>query len=239
MTGLVGLLLVGAASAGVVAEGHEAFERGDVDAAIAAWSRAREGGGHPSGVVEYDLGTALLRRDDPVRALPRFLAAARLRPRDANVQHDLALTRSLLQERSQGRVLPEPASPIPGFGRVLAPGELGVVGLLVTALGSAALLLRRRLGPAVGAALLALGLALGAVGAWGLERQARHPLAGVVDAAAVMRDAPDVGAGERQRLPAGTEVRVERRYGSFLLVEDGRGRRGWLADNVVELAWTL
>jgi hypothetical protein len=48
-----------------------------------------------------------------------------------------------------------------------------------------------------------------------------------------VRDAAAVDAGERFTLPAGTEVLVERADGAFLLVADGRGRRGWIPANAV------
>ncbi|MEQ1507968.1 MAG: hypothetical protein ABMB14_37415, partial [Myxococcota bacterium] len=53
----------------------------------------------------------------------------------------------------------------------------------------------------------------------------------------VLRDAPNVNAGERLRLPPGTEIRVVRRSGGFLLIEDGRARRGWVPSNGVALGW--
>lgn len=233
------ILWLSVAMAGVVADGHALFEQGDVDGAIERWSSVTAEGGHPSGIVEYDLGTAWLRRDDPARALVHFLAAARLRPRDGDVQHDLALCRSSLRGVAEGRSLADPPASVPAWGRVVAPGELGVLGVLLAALGSVVLFGRRRVGPWPGVSLLAGGAVVGALGARGLVQQAQHPLAVVLDADVVVRDAPQVDGGERYRWVRGTELLVERHYGDFFLVEDGRGRRGWVADNAVEVAWTL
>jgi hypothetical protein len=81
-----------------------------------------------------------------------------------------------------------------------------------------------------GTLALAGGLAVLAVASWGARRVAAVPVAVVVDSEAVVRDAASVAASERHRLKPGVEVAVQRRYGGFLLVEDGMGRRGWIAE---------
>lgn len=220
-----------ALAAASVGEGALAFERGDLDAAIAAWESAREGGAQASGVVEYDLGVAWYRKGDLPRAIARFRAAARLRPRDGNVQHDLALARAGLGP------VPPPVGAEAVWTRILTPGELGVAGVLATAMGSLLLLVARRRAGLAGASLLAGGLAAGALGVWGLWAMRAHPVAVVVDGEAVLRDAASVDGAERLRLPPGSEVRVMRAYDAFFLVEDGKGRRGWAPSNALDLAW--
>ena len=222
---IVGLLWAMACSK-VVGDGSAAFDAGQLDQAITVWSGA---GGSPSGVVQYDLGVARYRSGDFPRAVARFRGAARLRPRDGNVQHDLALSRSELDSG-----VPPPVS-LASWTQVLTPGELGLLGFLVTGLGSLLTFPRRtRLG---GAATLAVGLASGLLGSWAAFDQRAHPVAVVVDQTLILRDAASVNAGERLRLPPGTEVRVERKAGEFLLVVDGRDRRGWAPANGLDLAW--
>ena len=225
-------LFAAAAFAGIVGDGAKAFDEGQLDAAIAAWEQARADGGQPSGVVEYDLGVAWYRKGDLARAAARFRAAGRLRPRDGNVQHNLALARAGLEG------VPDPV-PDRGWTEVVTPGEIGVLGVLLAALGSLLVIG----GPVVaggrraGVGVLATGIACGALGAWGARDQALHPIAVVVDDEVVLRDAASVDAGERLRLPVGTEVRVVRAYQGFFLIEDGRDRRGWVAGNAIDLAW--
>ncbi|MEQ1507770.1 MAG: tetratricopeptide repeat protein, partial [Myxococcota bacterium] len=124
------------AHAGAVADGSTAFDQGNLDAAIAAWDQARADGATPSGVIEYDLGIAYYRKGDLPRSIARFRAAERLRPRDGAVQHNLALARAGLTN------LATPASTA-GWRQVVTPGELGVIGILLTALGSLGILVRR------------------------------------------------------------------------------------------------
>jgi hypothetical protein len=227
------LLFAGLARAGIVGDGAAAFEQGQLDDAIAAWEQARADGAQPSGTVEYDLGIAYYRKGDLPRAAARFRAAARLRPRDSNVHHNLALVRSGIEG------VPDPVGDT-GWTRVLTPGELGVLGVLISALGSLLVVV----GPwflssarPAGAVVLATGIGCGALGASGARSQAEHPVAVVVDGEVVLRDAAAIDAGERLRLPVGTEVRVVRTWDGFLLVEDSRDRRGWVSRDAIELAW--
>lgn len=227
------LLFVALARAGIVGDGAAAFEEGQLDDAIAAWEQARADGGQPSGTVEYDLGIAYYRKGDLPRSAARFRAAARLRPRDSNVHHNLALVRSGIHG------VPDPVGDV-GWMQVVTPGELGVLGVLFAALGS----LLVTMGPwfvsggrSAGAVVLATGIGCGVVGASGARSHAEHPVAVVVDAEVVLRDAAAIDAGERLRLPVGAEIRVVRARDGFLLVEDSRDRRGWVSRDAIDLAW--
>jgi hypothetical protein len=216
------------AAAGPVADGAAAFDDGRLDEAIAAWEAPGAEGWALSGVAHYDIGIAWYRKGDLPRAVARFRGAAQLRPRDPYVHHNLALARAGLSS------VPDPVGG-DGWRRVVTPGELGVLGILLAGLGSLGMLLRRtRL---AAGAVWATGLGAGAIAAVGAWDVALHPVAVVVDAEAVLRDAASVDGGERFRLPPGAEVRVERALDDFLLVEDVRERRGWIARNAVELAW--
>ncbi|MBX2798806.1 MAG: tetratricopeptide repeat protein [Myxococcales bacterium] len=229
------LLWVGLALAGPVSEGAAALEEGRLDDAIAAWSQVAEDGGAPSGRVSYNLGTAWYRKGDWPRAVAHLRAAARLRPRDGAVQHNLALARAEL-----GSVPPATSLPA-AWMSVLTPGELGGIGLIFTALGSLLVVigrsdprLTRRL---LGLAVMIGGFVLGGIAVAGGRAQIAHPLAVVVDGEAVLRDSASVNAAERFRLDPGAEVAIEKRYSGFLLVRDGHGRRGWVSSSAVEVPW--
>lgn len=227
--------MVAVALGGPVEDGAKAFDAGQLDEAIAAWEEPVLEGGRASGVLAYNLGTAWLRKGEPARAIAHFRAAARLRPRDGEIQHNLALARSEL-----GAVPPAVLLPA-AWMSVLTPGELGLLAVLITAMGSLFIGLQHtgRPGPGrvVGGVVLVVGLGLGAEASRGSARLAHHPVAVVVDDEAVARDAASVNAEERFRLPLGTEVRVERTYRGFILVEDGRSRRGWVAQGATQLGW--
>jgi hypothetical protein len=219
------LALLAACSSPIVAGGHAAFEEGRLEEAIETWSAAAAEG-EVSGVLAYDVGTALYRKGDLPRAIAWLRAAARLRPRDGNVHHNLSLARADL-----GVGIPEPVGPRAVWMAVVTPWELGLVGVLVAAVGSGLVAFRRR-GP--GAVWLVAGGIAGGVGIWGGRELAQHPVAVVVEGDVPVRDAPVIEAGERFSLPAGAEVRIERARGPFLLLEDGRGRRGWVPANAVQ-----
>ena len=219
--------------AGPLKDGAQAFDDGRLDEAIEIWTGAAKRG-RRSGVLEYNLGTAWLRKGEATRAIAHLRAAVRLRPRDGSVHHNLALARA-----DVGQV--PPPAPLPAaWMAVVTPGELGFLGLLVTGIGSAVASLWRHRGRGallLGTSGLVAGIVVGGVGAWGSYAQENHPVAVIVDGTAMLRDAASVNAGERFAVQPGTELRVERRYAGFLLVEDGRGRRGWLAEGAAQVGW--
>jgi hypothetical protein len=213
-----------------VADGHAAYAAGDLDGAIAAL-----GGPDASGVRAYGHGTALLAAGRPVEALPPLLLAARQRPRDPNVAHNLALARSRIAE-GEGAPPPPPAGPRLAIAAVATPAELAALALLAAVGAAVAAWRRARVGVGMAGALVA-GAALaiaGAAVAW--RTDAAHPLA-VVVSPAPLRDTPDPLARSERALPPGSEVRVVRPWGPFVLVEDGRGRQGWVAEDALARAW--
>jgi hypothetical protein len=198
--------LLAVALAGPVADGAAAFEEGRLDEAV-AWYR----------------------KGDPARAVAYLRAAQVLRPRDGSVHHNLALARSELER------VPPPADNGVGWSLIVTPGELGLLGIGLTALGSFLLAggVKLRSWTGAGVVAWALGLVIGSIATVGAYHLESHPIGVVVDEAANLRDAASLQGRPRHELPVGSEVRVERRYGGFLLVEDGRGRRGWLPDGGV------
>lgn len=224
--------LVGTAEASV-GEGYAAWAEGDVEAAITAWQRDDA----PSGVRAYDLGTALLTAGRPVEALPPLLLAARVRPRDGDVFHNLSLARAAVVVAAGEAVTVPPPPPLePAIARVITSGELGALSLGASAAASVVTALRRHVGGAVVAAALLLAVLLAAGTAYAWREVQAHPAA-VLQVAAPVRAAPDpLSPGERE-LPPGTEVRWLRGWGSFVLVEDGKGRQGWVARDALLRAW--
>ncbi len=224
------LLLVLSGCGGAVGRGSAAIATGDLPVATQILEDAAAGG-QASGAVWFDLGTAWYLRGDLPRAVACWRHAARLRPRDADVQHDLALARSQL-----------PGTPPPSLGpvwaRLATPGELGIVGALVAAAGSAlALRWRRSRGSdgTLAATLVAVGVFLGILGTISDVHGRAHPTAVVLDAEIRARSMPQADAPERFRLPAGSEVRVERDSDDWILVSDGRARRGWVSASALAI----
>lgn len=220
---------VSVALAGVVSDGALAYDEGRLEEAATIWASGVSR--QASGVLLYDLGTVWYRRGDPARAVAYLRGALALRPRDGAVHHNLALARSELG------ILPPPVDAPVSWSLVVTPGELGMAGVVLTALGSLALAVgvRREGWTLPGTVALVVGLGASGVAGWGAMELWQHPVAVVVDQATSLRDAASADGRARADLPVGTEVRVERRYGGFLLVEDGRGRRGWVADGAVQL----
>ena len=226
---MIGVLLVwiGLAFSGAVSDGAEAFQEGDLVRATELWSSTLDSG-QASGRVLFNLGNAWYRRGEHARAVACYRAAQRIRPRDGDIHHNLALARTELQ------AVPPAVASTWVWMALLTPGELSVLGLLAMAGGSALAVRWRRLRRRATRWAAVVGVCLGAfLGALAWLGHQSPAVAVVVDQEALVRDAPSADAGERHRLPVGAEVSVLRPAGEFRLIEDGRGRRGWVPSNAV------
>jgi tetratricopeptide (TPR) repeat protein len=96
--GLVGEgLAVRGDPARLLAEGNEAYTRGDIDQALTRYQAALAAGANDA-VVHYNLGTAHARRGELGRAIACYLRALRLDPRDGDARANLAWVRQHTQD---------------------------------------------------------------------------------------------------------------------------------------------
>lgn len=217
------LLFAGLASASTYSEGLAAFDRGQLDEAEAHW-RALHDAGAPSAAVERGLGWIAWRREDPALALAHWRAAARLKPRNDDIQHDLALARAAVER------VPAPVGEPVWWMSAFTVVELAVGGALSLAAASG-LALRWRLGRLGWLAPAIMGLVgfLLAGAAWhGHHEASARPVVVVVGEPAVAREAARPDAPERAVFPPGAELRVERVVGDFQLVRASNGKGGWI-----------
>jgi tetratricopeptide (TPR) repeat protein len=216
-------VLLALALAGPVEDGATAWDAGDLDGAVTAWTAAVDEG-QPSGTVLYNLGNAWYRKGDLPRAVAYYRAARLLHPRDGWVMHNLAITRGELDR---------PADPM-GFAApwaaVATSMELGIIGTLVLAASSMVCVLarRRKILFAVAGALALLGVSITGLAVVGDRWLAVSPIAVVVGGDAIARALAVPDAAEAFKLPEGSEVRVQRVIEGFVLVEDSTGKRGWI-----------
>jgi len=220
---LAGLLAL-AAPAEAQSPQHDAFEQaveaygaGDFAAAAQGFHRFLETNPEDANAW-YNLGSAYFRAGERGRAIWAWLQAGRLRPRDADVKHNLRLAQAG-QELLQ-RALP----PVP-----LSSDESLLIACALWLAGAGALgwaLLRRARGPGLaGAVLVALSLAL--VAAWALPRL-REPIAVVLDGPTPLLAAPVLRAEPIRELEAGSGVRILEERGDWLRVATFDGGQGWL-----------
>lgn len=184
------------------------------------------GGSSPSVTALHDAGVVAHHAGDVPRALAVWRRAQLLSPRDPDLAHNLALTRTGLDAD-----VPPPVDAPRRWMAVVSPAELGLVALgLWVATSALSVVAWRRAAPdgrrlRVGLGVIAALVSVPAIdGACALNTS---PVA-VVTSVAVVREAPDDSAPEEHSLPAGTEVRVVDQAGPFVRVLDGRARTGWV-----------
>ncbi len=210
--------LPGQGSLQIAADAASAAKWDDANAALVPPSPAVR-----SAVNLRDDGVLHELRGDHSGAIASWRAAHLLRPRDPDLIHDLTLVRGKLEKG-----VPDPVAPPRAWMEVLSPIEVGLAALGAWIVASV-LAWRAHRGTtdarvAVAAALIATGIAAPAVdGLWLLQ----STTVGVVRREVSVREVPDLHAAEHHTLPEGAEVRVLSTSGDFLLIEDGRGRRGW------------
>jgi len=218
------LLLIGLAWAGPMDEGATAWEAGDMDAAISAWSQVLHEGGRGSADLHTNLGVAWYRKGDLPRAIAHWRQARVVSPRDPDPTHNLAIARAELEGT------PTPNDPLPAWLTVATVGELGVLGtvlLLASSVGGWLAWLRGWSGwPWLAVALLGVILGLGSVE--GARRLRAHPGAVVVGGELGLRPDPDMSAPPTRTLLPGTELAVQRTVGDFVLVSTSEGQGGFV-----------
>lgn len=237
MRRLLPLILAGACDREAIPEAAVFYEQGEYDRAIEILDQA--GGDAPSGVALYDLGGALYRKGDVGRAIAAWRGAHVELPRDGDASHNLALARASLEG------VPEPVPMHAEWMEVATPFELGAVGLFLVAIASAGAIWRERvrhrdpehptawIWPWATVALTGALVTSAAIAGW-YDRQWR-PVAVIVEADVPLRAEPEPAAIAKAKLPAGTEVYVERRVGPFVRVRASDDRWGWVGEETVTI----
>lgn len=224
-------------------QGNRLYQEGDFGGAAASYEAVLEGG-FESAEVYYNLGNANFRLGEIGLAILNYERAARLNPRDEDVQANLALVGQMLQDRIE---------PLPRFWvlsvadwwMTLVPQRwLGpMVALCYLALGVAAVLLvlgrtrgrRAALRRAVHASLTATILLGGTL----LAREAglgRAEEAVVMPAEARVLSAPSEEGGLTVfTVHEGTKVRIDRRAEDWAEIVLADGKVGWLPLDVLEI----
>jgi hypothetical protein len=213
-SGTAAMLLFACASTlrGQSTSPEQLYEAGALGSAAAGF-QARVQAAPEVGAYWYNLGAARFRLGEDAAALGAWTRAARLLPRNRNVQRALVLVPA-----ANGASASELAvSP-------LTPDELWLIGFIVWTLGWAGLAVSRRVR---GRWLIMLGCAATFIGAAeGLRWWYARPVAVVINEGAMLVS-PSERAPRVTTLPKETSVLVRETRAGWALVEDGSGHRGW------------
>jgi tetratricopeptide (TPR) repeat protein len=194
------------------------YEQGSLSAAAEGFSRRAEAA--PAVPAHwYNLGAAYYRLGMPGRATAAWLEAARLAPRNSEIQQALRLVPTA--DVTSWRLAWVPP---------VAPEELLLLGMLFWLAGWAGWVLRPRIRERW-TVLLVFG-ALGVGAGLGLRAWYRRPVAVVLERS-TMRLSPHGLAPIVVPLESGTMVRVLRRSPGWLLVRAPGAQDGWVPDEAV------
>lgn len=207
------LLLATVAVQGAAAQSAERlYEAGAVR--LAADSFARRTAEAPRVAAHwYNLGAALDRLGEPVRARAAWVRAARLAPRDRSIRR--ALSGGAGRSMSAPRLTwVAPVTPVEAFA---AAALLWLVAWVAWGLGA------RLRWPTAMATLALVAAGYGYV----VGQRYTRPVALVMSSRTALRVAPYGPAAAALELEEGAPVRIEREQGAWVLVSEGT-ERGWL-----------
>jgi hypothetical protein len=205
------VLLAAVVAPGAMAQSAEGlYEAGAVR--LAADSFAVRAAAAPTVAAHwYNLGAALDRLGEPVRARAAWLRAARLAPRDPSIRRALA---GGTAGSAPGLTWVAPVTPVEAFALAT------VLWLVVWLVWAARARVRWS------ALLVTLALVVAGYGLAVRQRYAR-PVALVMNSQTPLRAAPYGPAPAEFQLEEGAPVRIEREKGAWVLVTEGT-ERGWL-----------
>jgi hypothetical protein len=219
--GAVILLALAAGSRTIEAQApspESLYEHGSLSAAAEGFSRRAETA--PAVPANwYNLGAAYYRLGMPGRATAAWLEAARLAPRNSEVQHALRLVPTA--DVTSWRLAWVPP---------VTPEELLLLGMLLWLAGWAGWALRPRIRERWTVLLVFGALAVGA--GLGLRAWYRRPVAVMLERSAI-RLSPHGLAPIVLPVESGTMVRVLRRSPGWLLVRAPGAQDGWVPDEAV------
>ena len=195
--------------------------------------------GREDGVLFYNLGNALLKSDQPAQALWAYLNAKALRPRDHDVQANLAYTRTLLSDAQAVSVKPPAAADWLTAGQRLTTHEWALawtVLLWAFCMTLLAWIWWPRTGLWARPLLWIAGLTA-AIVFTSLVAQTvlidRVPRAVVVERSDA-RFAPQDNGTIHFSLPSGTVVKTLWQQAGWVQIQRADGRSGWLPEAVVK-----
>ncbi|MGD8239673.1 MAG: tetratricopeptide repeat protein [Armatimonadota bacterium] len=217
------------------------YERGDYAAAVGAFERELATAGPSSGLL-YNLGNACFRAGRAGEAILYYERAARLAPRDPDVQDNLALARLATVDRFVEPPRPWPLSLIARLHRGLTAGELataatGLFWLLCFAVAGrcAAVAPRWRRATGIGAVAVAILLLLAAATLGDkLYGEAYLEHAIVLADEAELRSGPGDSFASTLTLHEGAKLGLGQRRGVWVEVTTQAGGEGWVRASQVE-----
>ena len=210
---------------------NQAMQDGQYDQAVADY-RSLLDAGLENGSLHAQLGQALFRQGKLGEALFQFLLAARLKPRDPDIEANLRYLRNHVSDR----VEPSPQNPVIGIMKRIAHRmnrrenwiAFSILWFLCWALAAVRFFWPKELlrwsSWVIGAALLLLSITL-------LQKEFfERPIGVISSSEAKVYSGPGEGNVLLFELHEGTELSIlERKEAGWLSIELADGKKGWVA----------
>ncbi len=224
----------------LMAEGNDAYVRGDLEVARRRYEAALAGGADDP-ALHFNLGNVHARQGDLGRAVASYLRARRQDPRDEDLRRNLSWVRSRIRDRKlQGEGLPPVVAQVAAAVGWLTLDEWTAI--LIVAIWAAGVLLvlgwRRGSGSATlrrarGAALAALAIAVLVVG-FRARAELLRRTAVVVAPEVEVRSGPADSFPVIFRLHDGLTLSLRERQGGWARIDLGGDWVGWVPAAAVE-----
>lgn len=207
-----------------------AYEAGRYDAAAELYARLIELG-IEDGRLYYNLGNAYLRSGDLGRSVAAYLRGRVLRPRDEDLQANLAFARQSTKDAISAPEPPPLLATLFFWHYASSPREVAAATVLLNILFWSVWLIRlfRRDSETLRwLFMLLLVLLIATAGSLLARRTLPRTVAVVVPQKVEARTAPDAASVVRFELHAGTELLVKDRRTEWLRIALSDGQQGWI-----------
>lgn len=210
-------------------EANAAYSRNDFDAAIAAYETLVSEHGYSPGLL-YNLANSYARTGRIGKAVLNYERALKLAPGDADIAGNLQLVRTANGLFTQDTSWPERFLQLLSMNQWIMLGELALVCLTAVLLLSLRISIPPRTLTAIAVCCTAVMLA-SVITTLELRRDWQ---ASVVIGESHLAISPFEGAAPAGNIQEGRVVYPGKRHGGYVFIEDETGRKGWIAQSLIE-----
>ena len=216
-------------------QAEEAYTKGEYETSIQLYEQILASG-QDAFELYYNLGNAYYKNNQVAPAILNYERAAKIKPSDADLQHNLRLAQALTVDKIESLTVPEFVTGFKSFVNYYTADSWGLLSIttFLLVLGSllAFLFLNQRWIKqlALGAASVLLFLSiLFFIFGWQQQRWLNSNKEAIIFKPSItVQSTPDQGGEELFVLHAGTKVRIMERFRDWVRIRISNGNMGWV-----------